>query len=206
MRGTLILINWYNFSCTVFYVKVNCQCTSTAPIILGTNDETAYTAERDERFYLNTADPAPCNGTINGWRYCIYNPDSISNNRNYRTTFAVYRAVNTDYQIVSGSVTRVSQRGRNINRSQRFNCYNVRVNSFPIEAGDFVAACIYDPSGGSRQLDLIGKDVDGSLMQTNNANQCDDNSLPSNVLNSQLSNRNSRILHLYATITGMFRI
>ena len=42
-------------------MEVNCQCT--API--GINSETAFTAYRNRRFYLNTADPAPCNGTIN---------------------------------------------------------------------------------------------------------------------------------------------
>ena len=66
-----------------------------------------------------------------------------------------------------------------------------------------MAACIYNPSSNNGRLDLIGRNVAGnSLMQTSNANQCGDNSLPSNVLNNQLSNRNSRILHLYATITG----
>jgi hypothetical protein len=190
----------------VFHVEVNCQCTNTAPLIFGTNDETAYTAERDERFYLNTADPAPCNGTVNGWRYCFYNPNDVRNQRTYSTTFAVYRAVGTGYEIVSGSITTVSRSGRDINTSQRLNCHDVSVNSFQIEAGDFAAACIYDPSGPSRrQLDLIGRGsrVTSSLMRTGNADQCSDNSLPSNILSSQLSNRNSRILHLYATITGI---
>ena len=178
-------------------MDVNCLCNEHEAVI-GTNDERAYTAERDRRFYLNTADPAPCNGTINGWRYCIYNPDSINNNHDYKITFAVYRATNTGYQLVSGSITTVSHRGSEINRSQRVNCYDISVNSFPIEAGDLVAACIYNPSGLPRQLDLIGKNVAGSLMQTSNANQCGDNLLSSNVLNNQLS----RILHLYAIISG----
>lgn len=182
---------------------MNCQ------YIVGTNNERAFTVERDERFYLNTAHPAPCDGTINSWRYCFYNPGGIRDDRIYSTTFAIYRAVDTGYQRVS-NVTTVSWSGREIKNlgSQSFNCYNVSVNSFTIEAGDFVAACVYDPAGGARQLDVIGKNVAGYLMRTaeNDVSDCSENSLPSNVLSSRLSNRNSRILHLYATITSMFNV
>ena len=188
------------------HVEVNCQCDSTAPNnFIGTNNERGFTAERDQRFYLNAANPAPCNGTVNRWRYCIYNPGDIRNWRYYKTTFAVYRAVGTDYQRVS-NVTTVSWHGRDINRSQSFNCYNVSVNSFPVQAGDFVAACIYDPSDwSSRQLDLIGRNVTGSLKRTDEGfTSCSENSLPSVVLDNQLETRSSRILHLYATITGRY--
>ena len=190
-------------------MEVNCQCI--API--GTNSETAFTAERNRRFYLNTAHPAPCNGTINSWRYCFYNPNRINNNRFYNTTFAVYRAVGTGdsarYQRVS-NVTTISRHGNIIPRSPNFSCYNVSVNSFTIQTGDFVAACIYDPPGGSiRHLDIVGRGNTGySLMQTNisYANQCNENSLPSSISSSQLSSRNSRILHLYATIMGTLTV
>ena len=186
-------------------MEVNCQCASAAPnyTTIGTNNERGFTAERRKRFYLNTDDPAPCNGTINGWRYCFYNPYRIRNNFDYRATFAVYRADGTDYQRVS-NVTTVSWRGRDINRSQDFNCYSVSVNSFTVQAGDIVAACIYKPR---RMLDLVGQEVAGHfLMQTNSANQCRENSLPSFVSYNQLSTRNSRILHLYAIITSMFKV
>ena len=189
----------------MFHVEVNCQCDSTASNnIIGTNDELAYTAERDKRFYLNVANPAPCNGRINSWRYCLYNPGNIDNNREYKTTFAVYREVGTGYQKVTSSETTISLRGREMNRSQNFNCYDIIVDSFTVQAGDFVAACIYDPNGGSTQLDLIGEDVDGSLKWTDWAfsRQCRRNSLPSDVSNNQLETKDSRILHLYATITG----
>ena len=106
------------------------------------------------------------------------------------------------------SVTTVSLNGRQIKNlgSQSFNCYNVSVNSFTIEAGDFVAACVYDPAGGTRQLDVIGRNVAGYLMRTeeDDVSDCSESSLPTNVLNSRLSNRTSRILHLYATITGRY--
>jgi hypothetical protein len=185
---------------------VNCQCTSTATVIFGTNDETAYTAETNKRFYLNTADPAPCDGTINGWRYCFYNPSSIGNNHIYRTTFAVYRSTDTGYQRIS-NVAVVSWRGRNIKAlSQSFNCFNSSINDFTIEAGDIVGGCIYDPSGPPRQLDTVGQTTGHSLMRMNDESECNDNSLPTNVLSSRLSNIDSRILHVYATITGVFRV
>jgi hypothetical protein len=188
---------------------MNCQCTEhceQTPII-GTYDERYYTAERSERFYLNTADPAPCNGTINGWRYCFYNPSIIRNSRIYSTAFAVYRSVDTGYQRIS-NVTVVSWRGSDINAlPQRFNCFNISVNNFPIETGDIVGGCIYDPAGGgsTRQLDIVGQNAAGySLIQMNinDESHCSNNLLPSNVFNSELSSINSRILHLYATITG----
>ena len=56
--------------------------------IIGTNNERNFTPVRYWRFYLNTADPAPCNGTINSWRYWFYNPGSINklNGHEYKTT------------------------------------------------------------------------------------------------------------------------
>ena len=183
-------------------MEVNCQCDSTVAYnIIGTNNERNFTPVRYWRFYLNTADPAPCNGTINSWRYCFYNPGSINNGHEYKTTFAVYREVGTDYQKVMSSETTVSWHGRDMHRSQNFNCYNVSVDGFIVQAGDLVAACIYNPSGLARQFDLDGRSVSGSLKQTF-INQCNQNSLPSAVSDNLLSNENSRVLHLYATIIG----
>ena len=196
----------HNFSCTVLHVKVNSLRTEQAPII-GTDDETVYTAERGRRFYLNTAAPAPCNGTINGWRYCFYNPGNIRNGRTYIATFAAYRTTDTGYQRVS-NVTVVSWSGRDINAlSQSFNCFNISVSDFTIEAGDIVGGCVYDPAGGpTRQLDIVGRNAAGySLMRMNDESQCEQNSLPMSISSSQLDNiLNSRILHVYASITGRY--
>ena len=199
----------HNFSCTVLHVEVNSLCSEQAPII-GTNNETPYTPDRNRRFYLNTAHPAPCSGTIRSWKYCFYNPNNINNDRDYRTTFAVYRAVGTGtgsgYQKVS-NVTILTWHGDQIIRSPTFNCYNVNANDFTIRAGDFVAACVYDPGerrGSIRQLDVTGRDDAGySLMRMDDESECNDNTLPSIVSSSQLSNINNRILHVYATITGI---
>ena len=39
-------------------------------------------------FYLDTANPAACNGTITSWKVCYYKPD---NDRGHWTRYAVYR-------------------------------------------------------------------------------------------------------------------
>ena len=195
------------FSCTVLHVEVNCQCTAQAPIV-GTNRERADTADTGTRFYLNTAAPAPCNGTINGWRYCFYKPSDIRNDRTYITTFAAYRATVTGYQRVS-NVTVISWSGRNISvLSQNFNCFNISVSGFTIEAGDIVGGCVYDPAGRStRQLDIVSRNAAGySLMRRNDESQCRQNSLPMSISRNQLNRNilNSRILHVYANITGRY--
>ena len=187
-------------------MEMNCQvCTP-----IGTNNQRRFTAVRDSRFYLNTAHPAPCGGTINRWRYCYYRP-SNTNDRDYRATFAVYRIVGTGDSISYKRVSNVFTVSRNRNqiRSRAFRCINFNVNGFTIEAGDFVAACVYDPADTNqvrRQLDIVGGTTGYSLMQMSDVSQCGDNSLPSNISNSQLSIVNSSILHLYATITSMFII
>ena len=189
-------------------MKVNSLCTEQVPII-GTNSETAYTADRNTSFYLNTADPAPCNGTINKWRYCFYNPDNIANGRTYITTFAAYRATATGYQRVS-NVNVVPWSGSDINAlSQNFNCFNINISDFTIEAGDIVGGCVYDPASGggsTRQLDIVGQNAAGySLMQMSDVSQCTQNSLPLSISSSQLFILNSRILHVYASITGRYK-
>jgi hypothetical protein len=137
---------------------------------------------------------------------------------------SVYRATDTgsslSYQKVS-NVTIVTWHGDQIIRSPAFNCYNVSINEFPINVGDIVAACVYDPGGrfGSiRQLDIVGRTNGHSLMRMNDESDCiiaitfvihphsESDSLPTNVLSSRLLNIDSRILHVYATITGMLRV
>ena len=45
------------------------------------------------------------------------------------------------------------------------------VSNFPVNFGDVVGACIYDPQDGSnrvrKQLDIVGQANDHSLMQMN---------------------------------------
>ena len=45
-----------------------------------------------DRFYLNTARPAPCNGTITHFGYCYYGrQDDIDERETYQALVSVYR-------------------------------------------------------------------------------------------------------------------
>ena len=191
----------------MLHVEVNCQC---RPI--GTNNDTEFTAVRDHRFYLNTAHPAPCSGNIIRWRYCYYRP--ATNGERFRVTWAVYRRMgsgnDTHYIRVGSSLRTVGRRGDQIPSANEGNfwCREVNVRTdFQTEVGDIVGACIYDPQDNNRvrkQLDIVGQANGYSLIQMNDVSDCSDNSMPSNISSSQLSTIDSRILHLYATITSMF--
>ena len=87
------------------------------------------------------------------------------------------------------NVTVVSWIGYDINiLSRSFNCFNIRVSDFTIEAGDIVGGCVYDPTGtGSRKLDIVGRNAAGySLMQMDDESQCTQNSLPLSISSRQL--------------------
>ena len=66
----------------------NNQCGS-----IGNSNENELSVQTERRFYLNTANPAPCNGNITNWRVCYYGPSSVDQNQRiaYSSTFAVYR-------------------------------------------------------------------------------------------------------------------
>ena len=68
-----------------------------------------------------------------------------------------------------------------------------------------MGGCVYDPPGGGRQLDIIGRNAAGySLMQMDDESQCTQNSLPLSISSRQLFILNSRIVHVYASITGRY--
>ena len=189
---------------TVLHLEVNGQC---RPI--GTNNETAFNAVRDHRFYLNTAHPAPCSGTVREWRYCYYRPSNTDGQR-YHVTWAVYRRMcsgnSTHYVAVPSSIHTEGRTRNQILNDGNFWCRDEDVTNFRIEAGDIVGACIYDPIDNDRdrrQLDIVGQTSGYSLMQMNDVSECGVNSIPSNISSSLLSTVNSRILHLNATITGL---
>ena len=190
------------FSCTVLHAEVNCQCNP-----IGTTNSTEFSAVRNHSFYLNTAHPAPCSGTIDRWRYCYYRP--ATDGERFRVTWAVYRrmgsGIDTHYIRVDSSLRTVERR----DSEDDFWCLEENVRNFQIEVGNVVGACIYDPQDNRRvikQLDIVGQANGYSLMQMNDVSDCSDRSMPSNISSSQLSSIDSRILHLYATITSIFII
>ena len=182
--------------------------------VIGTNNQTEFTAERDLRFYLNTASPAPCNGTITSLSYCYYGPGNLFL-ASYRVTLAVYRRISNDsgefYQRVSDVFTAVrysilSPFGPYI--SGGFNCHNIFElgdEDVEVQAGDIVGACIFDPDNVlffiNSQLDVIGDANGYSLHVMNDVSDCDFGAIPSTVEATDLREVSSRILHIHAEIS-----
>ena len=176
---------------------------------IGTNDETEVSAVRDLRFYLNTANPAPCNGTVTRWNYCYYGPPNLLH-ATYRVTFAVYRRMASNghdvYQQISNTFT--------VDRiflldpiSRGFNCHNEFVTggeAVEVQRGDVLGACIFDPDNVfifvHSQLDVVGEASNYSLLEMDDVSECDFDAVPSQVLASNLREQTSRILHFYADI------
>ena len=179
---------------------------------IGTNNEIEFSAIRDLRFYLNTANPAPCDGTITRWRYCYYGPSFLFST-SYRVTFAVYRNVSSNsvsgyhYQQVSSTFTadRVALTSNPI--SSGFNCHDeldIGNEAVQVQRGDLVGACIFDPDNflifAHSQLDVVGEASGYSLLEMEDVSECDFGAIPSQISASDLRERTSRILHLYADI------
>ena len=188
------------------------QCNSS----LGTDDESLgdFTAVRDHSFYLNTAHPAACSGTITSWRYCYYVPSivSVTEDVRYRTSFAVYRRMTDSdngsyiYDRVSG-VYSIIIKEEDLSYNSSYVCGILDDDgSFTVEAGDIIGACIFDPVDSDtrvrKQLDIVGEASGYSLLQMSDVNDCTAglNRIPSSISNSMLSVVDSRILHLYADI------
>ena len=188
----------------VFHLEVNSQQCS-RPI--GTNNEVEHSAVRANRFYLNTAAPAPCSGTITEVRVCYYKPNNIRNLRVYYVTVAVYREMSDDpgqYQRISDTFVTISYTGTQIrDENGNFVCNIFDVSpDLDIEAGDVFGACVFNPSGiRPRRLEIVGEASGSSLMEMSSSG-CSLTSIPSTISTSDLSNVNSRILHVYANITS----
>ena len=200
----------YIFPAAVQVHLLSAQDSATCGVI-GTNNQTEFTAERDLRFYLNTASPAPCNGTITSWRYCYYGPGNVFF-ASYRVTFAVYRRMSSDsgefYQRVSDVFTAVRYGYFSPYISRGFNCHNIfdlGDEDVEVQAGDIVGACIFDPENAlifiNSQLDVIGDANGYSLHVMNDVSDCDFGEIPSTVEDSALREVSSRILHIHAEIS-----
>ena len=81
-------------------------------------------------------------------------------------------------------------------------CVTVDVLNFDIEAGDVLGACVFNPSGGPNHRLLIVGEASGYSLMEMNSTGCSLDAMPSNVSTSDLSNVNSRLLHVYANITS----
>ena len=200
---------------------------STCGPIGNDNYETEITAARDRRFYLNTANPATCNGTVSSWTVCYYGPNSLDSSASYWATYAVYRRNNSGgqehYERVSRMFSAVRTNGFAAGiadpedggiQEDGFVCYSDSAGGTPvtIQDGDVIGTCIFDPvdnnilsSFDRLQLDIVGRQTGTqgeSLLELSESEaSCSRNSIPNSILGSDLSPRNDRRLHLYAYIS-----
>ena len=188
------------------FQAVKCdQC----PGKIGINNETSVTCARNRRFYLNTAAPATCSGTVTSWRYCYYPQNTIRTNQDFYATLAVYRPMTSAngsvfYANVSNLLTITLP---DTQLRDGFKCSTFNSTTVDIEAGDVVGACIFNPESGpaKRPLDLVGTAQNCSILYMGK-DECSLSTIPSRISRAQLSNDNSKILHLYANIKSMLNI
>ena len=200
---------------------------------IGNNNETAATERRDQMFYLDLANPAPCDGRIMSWRVCYYGPgnrNDLNGLRSYWATYAVYRrtddgatqryervseiftAVRGTRPLIRGMGPRVTNDRIDGEIQSGFVCYDDSLEAgrltLTVQAGDVVGACVFDPADQRpirrSQLAVVGE-VEGESLLAMNANGCSIDSIPSDVPTNQLTVINSRRLHIYAPV-GMFKL
>ena len=165
----------------------------------------------EEYLYLGIARRASCSGIINYFSYCYYRP--VANRPSYIFTFAIYRAnssVNGTYDVVSPVfiARRTSSDVTTDLGSGNFACVNLTVNDpVPVNAGDVLGACIFNPPEGNVQhLDIVGRRKDGVGIHRSwraGATGCTADSVPSSVIPQRPETLERNLLHLYANI-GIF--
>ena len=194
---------------------------------IGDNSEIELSAYKQDGFYLDMGNPACCTGNITSWRLCYYyKVNNRMDNKLYTVKYAVYRWRNRsstqNYIQVSNRTFSTTLRGRNLMANSQqsgmvsFNCYNERLNtSFAVDQGDIIVACVVNPRGDMRRLDVVsdinidteGQQLYESVNPSNGNNYiklCKDRmNLPATIIidsNQQFSSV-SRRLHLSANIS-----
>ena len=169
--------------------------------VIGTDHENEdFDADRTHGFYLNTQDPAPCDGTVDKFKYCYFRHNSLGAifTDSFAFKFAVYRETSLgSYSPVSETFIAV----RESNIADAFDCLIYPVsNQIQIQAGDVIGACIYDPPGGRRETFVVGQHAGADrYLMTTSTPECDDSTLPDHV--SSLASVNSQVLLISADIS-----
>ena len=211
------------FSVATFCFAAHAQAQSDQCGSIGNvNAEDERTAQTNSMFYLNTANPAPCNGNITSWRVCYYGPSSVDQDQTiiFMSTFAIYRSMGSvgdeRYERVSDTFKAVLSTNNLTDFDtdkidgviqDGFTCFN-DVNDLhmplPVETGDMVGACIFDPEDNEnvtrQQLNIVGERPSEFLLGTPDNTDCTVDDIPSIFLANQLSRSNSKRLHIYANI------
>ena len=170
--------------------------------VIGTNEE-EKTANREHNFYLNTQNPAPCNGTITSFQFCNYRGNQ--NAGFYESTFSIYRLGASEPDSYDAIVPALSARrafGTGLGGFLGdFGCTNLTLEVLvTVQAGDVIGGCVFDPpDNDTLQNDVVGEiDDSNRYLMTTGTNGCGDAAVPQNV--NSLSRRNSRVLHIHADI------
>ena len=175
---------------------------SNVQVNLSNSENVGYHAQ----YYLNTARPASCNGTISSVDYCYYGPNQYSSN----SGTGYWVAVVALYRLQSnGSYSRVSNRSmlllkRDDPRSSdrillNFNCDTyVPRSTMRVQEGDVFGALLFTdqiqqfiPSWTpvrAHGLDLVGDSSDGYLMMNRTLNQDEIRNLDEEIVRSIISN------------------
>ena len=160
-------------------------------------------------FYLNPGDPASCNGVIASVHYCFSaDQEQTVASDQYLVTFAIYRRNNvTSYSNVTPA-TALQVTGQHLQddlESDSFGCSTYTLDQLlPIQAGDVLGVCVFDPPGLSQhRIDLV---KEFSLGSSNNLlridsvlDSCTEATVPKTVNSNSPFNFNGT-LYLYAEI------
>ena len=205
----------------IYTCTASAQTNMNACPLFGT-ESTELSRSTQERIFLNFEAPSQCRGNVTSWRFCYYRPniddddddddsedDSEDDNDNllFRALFIIYRRSSpssNNYQPVSGSITVVGVRYRDMSR---FGCLNQPITQqFEIQENDIVGACIQDVSN-INPLYIIGDSGDSNrnhkLYQLNRGSyqQCRSDQIASvDTSHSDFRRRDRYTMHLYANI------
>ena len=213
---------------TAAAVILRCTSIILAQDFCGVTDDTRFQVDATEMFYLDIDHPICCSGKITSWRVCYYGPGANDDSKPYRVKYAVYRPNvtennDTEYHLVPGSnrSTIICSTSRNCRRrgnnnkfyTRSFYCYKQSLDTHShvvTEEGDVVGACVVDPNGEMKQLNIIGK-VNGQppdsvqlrgTKQLLHINLCKEGTnIPNSITLNQLSVVDSTKLHLGAKTT-----
>ena len=173
------------------------------------------------QFFIDRGNRAGCAGMITSLSYCFHQPPGNAPPANqYRTTVAVYRPASTNENEFTNVSSPITIQKSVIELQTELNAANFACSVFnlpqpvPMETGDVLGACVFDPASGViYRLDIVSRAASGSedIVRTNTQPStpagCSATTVPGSfdVGDSDNSASTDRSLHLWANI-GKFKI
>lgn len=172
------------------------------------------------QYYLNTAEPACCNGTISSVSYCYYGPSWYNSTIQFwGAGVALYRPQSDGSYIKVSRPIILSKQAPSDPSSPdpdddlllNFNCYTQMLDSsLDVQRGDVFGALVFTDQSLIRigGLDLVGESSSGYLMLNKSTDQIEVRSeisliflqLP-RILDGLSLDTQKRVLHVYANIS-----